>query len=590
MAAAWKFASALIVGILLLSNLPAQQKIETKASSVEQTARSFVELLTQGEFDKATSHFDSAMLKALPAAELKKTWEKVLSEAGAHDKQLGSRLETSGKYEIVYVTCAFAKMKLDARVVFDKDGKITGLFFAPTKKSSPKGAEEIWEGTLKIGAVEIRLVFHLFKQPDGSYAGTMDSPDQGATGLVLDEVSVHADKVRLELTSAKMVFEGKRTKGGEEIAGDLKQVGQSFPLTLRRVAKATESKRPQTPLKPYPYQEIEAAYENTRAGIKLAGTLTVPKSGGPFPAVLLITGSGAQDRDETILGHKPFLVLADYLTRRGIAVLRVDDRGVGGSTGNLQDAISLDFAEDVRAGVEWLKGRKEINAAQIGLIGHSEGALIAARVASQSRDIAFIVLLAGTGLPGDEILYRQAAAILKVAGADAEALARQKILQERIFTALRHEKDNAAAETKIRTALQDLTSKLGEDEKKQMIEALPLLDGQIHMVVTPWFRHFLDYDPRPDLRRVRCPVLALNGEKDVQVDAKANLQAIEAALKEGGNKDVTTRELPNLNHLFQTCKTGAVSEYAGIEETFAPGALETIATWIAKRTGGKAKP
>src|SRR5262249_15009819 len=205
-------------------------------------------------------------------------------------------------------------------------------------------------------------------------------------------------------------------------------------------------------------------------------------------------------------------------------------------------APTADFAYDWLEGVEWLKGGKEISAAQIGLIGHSEGGLVAALAAGRSRDIAFIVMLAGTGLPGDEILYTQGAAILKVAGADAKDLARQKSLQERMFAVLRREKDNAAAESKIRSALQDLTSKLGEDEKKQMLEALPLLDGQIQTVLTPWFRHFLDYDPRPALRRVTCPVLALNGEKDLQVDAKANLQAIEAALKEGGNKAVMIQE------------------------------------------------
>jgi fermentation-respiration switch protein FrsA (DUF1100 family) len=590
MTACWNFVCALVVALLSFSSLIAQEQTETGAQPLAQAARSFVELLDKGEFAKATNQFDAAMLKALPPEKLKITWEKLLDQYGAYKKQLGSRLDASGKFRIVYVTCAFAKANVDARVVFDKDGKITGLFFNPTRKPMLKGTEEIWEGALKVGAMEIHLVFHLFKQNDGSYGATMDSPDQGAKNLVLDEVSVKDDTVRLELKSAKMVFEGKRSKDGKEITGDLKQVGQSFPLTLKRVAKATESRRPQTPQKPYPYQEIEATYENRKGGIKLAGTLTLPRTGGPFPAVLLITGSGAQDRDETIFGHKPFLVLADYLTRCGIAVLRVDDRGVGGSTGNVQDATSVDFADDVRAGVEWLKGRPEINASQIGLLGHSEGGIIAPLVASRSRDIAFIILLAGSGLPGDEILYLQGAAILKVAGADAKQLALQKALQERIFAVLRQEKDNTAAEKKIRAAMEELTSKLDKDEKQQMVEALPLLEGQLQMVLAPWFRHFLDYDPRPALRQVTCPVLALNGEKDLQVDARANLKAVEAALREGGNKDVTIQELPNLNHLFQTCKTGSISEYAAIEETLAPAALETVAEWILKRTGKQPKP
>src|SRR5262249_51490805 len=342
----------IVVGLLFASNLAASDTVEQKETPLEKTAKAFVALLAKGDFDKATGDFDEAMLKALPADKLKGTWEKVVGDAGAFQKQLSSRIEKSGKYDAVIVTCAFQKKKLDARVVFDKDGKITGLFF---KTPPPTGEEAIFEGTLKVGTIEIRLVFHLFKQKDGTYLGTMDSPDQGAKGIPLDEVSVKDDAVRLELKSAKMVYEGKRDKDGKEIVGDLKQAGQTFPFTLKKVAKAKETRRPQTPRKPYPYEELEVAYENKKGGVKLARALTVPRSGGPFPAVLLITGSGAQDRDETILEHKPFLVLADYLTRRGIVVLRVDDRGVGGSTGKTSEATSADLADDVLAGVEFLK-------------------------------------------------------------------------------------------------------------------------------------------------------------------------------------------------------------------------------------------
>ena len=302
--------------------------------------------------------------------------------------------------------------------------------------------------------------------------------------------------------------------------------------------------------------------------------------------MLLITGSGPQDRDETILGHKPFLVLADYLTRRGIAVLRVDDRGVGGSTGNVREATSAHFANDVLAGIDFLKTRQEINPKEIGLIGHSEGGIIAPLVASRSPDVAFIVMLAGTGLPGDEVLYLQGAALLRAAGADQKEIERQNAFQKRIFTLVRQEKGEAA-EQKIREAMKDAPSDGGGKDKKQPDEAVPMLEGQVQTVLTPWFRHVLDYDPRPALRKTKCPVLALNGEKDLQVDPKINLKAIEEALKEGGNRDFTVKELPNLNHLFQTCKTGAVSEYSQIEETLAPSALEIIADWIMKRTGGK---
>jgi uncharacterized protein len=579
------FVPALALAVLAPSGALAQEKAQPRPGALKQAARAFVEQLDKGAFARATQSFDATMLKVMPPDELKKAWELIVRQAGAFKKQLGTRVETQDKYHIVYVTCAFARATFDARVVFDKDAKIAGLRFLPA------GAEEIYEGTFKAGATKVRLVFHLFKQQGGGHAGTMDSPDQGVNGLVLDEVSVKGDAVRLELGIAKIVFEGKRGKGGREIAGTFKQAGMSFPLTLKRVAKATEASRPQTPKRPYPYDEIEVAYENKRHGVKLAGTLTVPRAKGPFPAVLLITGSGAQDRDETILGHKPFLVLADYLTRRGIAVLRVDDRGVGRSTGSVPDSTTADFAEDVRAGVAFLKGRKEVNAAQIGLIGHSEGGAIAPLVASRSKDIAFIVLLAGPGVPGHQILRTQSAAGLKLAGrAHPKELALLKTLQDRLFATVRAEKDRAVAEKKARAALEEITSKLSADEKKKAAGALVVIELHMQEVLTPWGRYFMDYDPRPALRQVACPVLALNGAKDVQVDARLNLQAIAAALKEAGNKDVTIRELPNLNHLFQTCTTGAASEYGAIEETLAPGVLETVADWIAKRTGGQARP
>jgi pimeloyl-ACP methyl ester carboxylesterase len=551
---------------------------QEKPSKREQAARDFVAQLDKGEFAAAVKDFDATMQKVMPPDELKKTWEKVVSDAGAYKKPLSSRLE-KGKYEIVYVTCDFAKGKWDVCVVYDQDAKIAGLFFGPTKKPLPTGAEEIYEGKLKVGVVELRLVFHLFNQKNGSYAGTMDSPDQSAKDIVLDAVTVKDDAVRLGRTAGKMLFEGKRSNDGQEIDGTFTQAGASYPLKLKRVTKLTELRRPQTPKRPYPYDEIDVAYESKDVGIKLAGSLTTPRGKGPFPAVLMITGSGPQDRDETLFGHKPFLVLADYLTRRGIAVLRVDDRGVGGSTGSTNNSTSADFAQDVLAGVEFLKARPEINAAQIGLIGHSEGGIIAPRVASKSKDIAFIVLLAGTALPGEDVLYRQGAALLEVMGADAEKLAQQKTLQQRMFAVVREEKDNAVAEKKLRAIIAELMTKdKVADAQKSALES------EVRKVLSPWFRYFLFYDPRPALRKVHCPVLALNGAKDLQVDAKVHLPAIVAALKEGGNKDVTVQELPDLNHLFQTCKTGAISEYSTVEETIAPIVLDTIARWIAKRT------
>ena len=336
-------------------------------------------------------------------------------------------------------------------------------------------------------------------------------------------------------------------------APEVQTPAQSAPAAAR-------PPRPQEPTPPYPYQEEQVTFVNAKAGITFAGTLTLPASPTASPAVVLITGSGAQDRDETIAGHKPFLVLADALTRRGIAVLRVDDRGVGGSGGTMATATSEDFVDDALAAVAYLRGRKDIDAKRIGLVGHSEGGLIAPIAATRSKDIAFIVLMAGPGITGDQILFLQGAAIMRANGASEAAISRNREVKQRLFDVIRTEKDDAAAKEKIKS----------------------IAPGQ-ERVATPWFRYFLSYDPVPVLQKVTCPVLAINGEKDLQVPYRENLDAIGKALRAGGNTDVTTLSMPNLNHLFQTSQTGAPSEYAKIAETFAPAALDAISDWILKR-------
>jgi pimeloyl-ACP methyl ester carboxylesterase len=441
-----------------------------------------------------------------------------------------------------------------------------------------------WEGTLDVGAATLRLVLHIAAAADGTLSAKADSPDQGAYGLPVDTVSFKEGALQFEMKRLAAAYEGKLNAAGAELSGQFKQGPAAFPLVLKRVDKPTALKRPQEPQKPFPYEEIEVSYENKRDGVKLAGTLTAPRGKAPFPAVLLITGSGAQNRNEEIMGHKPFLVLSDYLTRQGFAVLRVDDRGIGGSTGSVANSTSENFAQDVLAGIAFLKGRPEINPKQIGLIGHSEGGLVAPLVAAQSKDVAFIVLLAGPGLPGEEILYLQGALIIKASGGDAAALARQRATQEMMFKALKQESDNTAAEKLMRAEFAKQLATLSEAERKQAEQAL---EGQIKQVTSPWFRYFLTYDPRTALRQVKCPVLALNGEKDLQVPPDENLKEIAAALKAAGNTDVTTTKLPGLNHLLQTAQTGAPSEYAKIEETIAPAALKAIGDWLQQRTSGQ---
>jgi len=505
----------------------------------------------------------------------------ILSSFVSDDSRLAFELKVSNaKYE-----GKLNAAKTEASGSWSQRGASLPLTFVKKDKATPEpkivGKEQIWEGKLSVGAgMQLRLVFHAQKNEEGAMLGKLDSPDQGAKGLKVNSVTLDKAKLAFELKSLKASFEGKLSADGTEAVGTFTQNGIKIPLTLKKTDKVTEVRRPQTPKPPFPYKVEELTYRNEPAGITLAGTLTVPNGPGRYPAVILISGSGAQDRDETIFQHKLFHVLADTLTRRGIAVLRVDDRGVGGSTGSVSKATSEDFAGDVLAGVAVLKSRTDIDARKIGLMGHSEGGIIAPLVAARSNDVAFIVLLAGTGLPGDEIMVMQARLIGKVMGASEKDLDKQKELQKRLFEIMRTERDPKKAGVEMREALKKSLSDLSPEKTKEVGDIDSFATTEIQKLESPWFRFFLTFDPRPTLAKVRCPVLALNGEKDLQVPPKENLAEIEKALKQGGNIRVTTKELPGLNHLFQTCKTGSVSEYAQIEETIAQSALKVIGDWI----------
>lgn len=448
--------------------------------------------------------------------------------------------------------------------------------------------EGLWLGNLEVpGGKELRILFNISTKSDDSIIATMDSLDEGAKGIPVDKVTYNDGKLTLEVKSIGGVFEGNLNKDGKIIEGEWKQSELVLRLVLNHIDKVPDLRREQEPVKPYPYTEEEVVYENKGAGIKLAGTLTLPKSGEPFPAVLLITGSGPQNRNEEIVGHRPFLVLSDYLTRQGIAVLRVDDRGVGKSTGNFSQATTEDFVEDVSAAVEYLKSRKEIDPKRIGLIGHSEGGLIAPLVAVKSNDVSFIVLMAGPGLTGEEILYLQSALISRAEGASNVTVARNEALMKKMFSIIKEEQNNTIAEGKIRKLLKAEIANMSKEEENYSDYSEDNIDAQIQVVLSPWMRFFLTYDPRPTLMKVKCPVLAINGEKDLQVPSEENLHAIEEALKAGGNKDYTIKEMPGLNHLFQTAHTGSPTEYAKLEETISPAALKFIGDWVLEHTPRK---
>lgn len=444
-----------------------------------------------------------------------------------------------------------------------------------------------WEGEINLpqDAGKLQVMVDLARA-SGAWTGTIDIPMQGAKGLPLGDVAVQDGKVHFKIKGipGEPTFDGTLAAApAQSIQGTFTQGGASLSFRLGRDAVAKPA-RPQEPKPPFPYTSEEVTYTN--GAVKLAGTLTVPPGDGPFPAVVLITGSGAQDRDETLLGHKPFLVLADHLSRHGIAVLRSDDRGVGGSTGSVSESTSADFAQDALAGVRFLKvhsARSRIAADRIGLVGHSEGGVVGPLAASQSGDVAFVVMLAGTGVPGPEVLLLQGERMARADGTPEEKVRQQTAAIRRMIDAVRTESDPAVRERKLREAARESLSSLTPDEIKQGGGADSVVDREVKTFDSPWFRYFLTYDPRPALRQVKVPVLALNGELDLQVIPDQNLPEIEKALKEGGNKDFTLKRLPGLNHLFQPAKTGSPSEYAKIETTMDPVVLDLVARWIAER-------
>ncbi|MCF2446045.1 alpha/beta hydrolase [Dyadobacter sp. CY345] len=436
-----------------------------------------------------------------------------------------------------------------------------------------------WYGVLILPGAQLRLVLNLTKN-NNTYTATLDSPDQGAKGIPASGVEYSNMTLTTTFSNINAEYQGT-LDAGNRIKGMFKQNGMTYPLELgREVLEGPKVLRPQEPAKPYAYYTEDVKFENQKEKITLAGTLSLPSKTGNFPVVILISGSGPQNRDEEIAGHKPFLVIADHLTKNGIAVLRYDDRGAGQSTGDFNVATSENFATDVESAISYLKTRKEINLKKIGLIGHSEGGLIAPMVAADSKDVAFIILLAGPGIPGDQIMTKQNRLLGKAGGMPDQALDKSEQMNKKIYAVLKQKLDLAETKKQIKVLLEEDHNNAPADQKLSDSDMEAVISRMVNSIVSPWTQFFMTYDPAKALEKVKCPVLALNGEKDLQVPPQENLEAIKIALEKGGNKSFTTKELPNLNHLFQESKTGAPSEYATIEQTFSPAALTEITNWI----------
>jgi pimeloyl-ACP methyl ester carboxylesterase len=440
--------------------------------------------------------------------------------------------------------------------------------------------EGLWQGAVETHGMRLRFQLHVSHDPEGHLIAALDSLDQGVSGLPANHVTLKDPAFHFEIPSVAGVYEGTLNAAKKAMTGKWSQTSaDNLPLDFKRSDQTLELRRPQTPAKPFPYVEEQVTFASRGTDVTLAGTLTFPKGPGPFPGVLLVAGSGPQDRDASIANHRPFLLLADALTRKGMSVLRYDKRGIGQSTGNLDAATTMDLAADAEAALAFLKSRKEIDSSRLGVLGHSEGAIIAPYLAGHSKDVAWLVLLAAPATNGDQTLLNQSELIGRAGGLNDDQLDASLGFDKAAYDLVRQEKDPSALSQKLMALIKDT----GLDS------ALPpaALETQLRMLTSPWFRFFLDYDPLPNLKLVKCPVLALYGLKDLQVSPKTNLPLLQKALQDAGNARGDVRELPGLNHLFQHAYTGTPSEYSAIEETFSPEALALLADWTAGRANSK---
>ena len=436
-----------------------------------------------------------------------------------------------------------------------------------------------WSGRVGPGGV-IRLVVRLQSGPCGSVVGVFDSPDQGQLGLPLTRVRAVGDTLVLEAWYLGIRL-ALPSAGSATRVARFEQNGVGADVTFQRGA---ELRRPQEPTRPFPYGEEELRLTGHAPGIRLTGVLTLPKGEHVHPAVVLISGSGAQDRDETIAGHKPFLVLADHLTRRGYAVLRLDDRGVGGSTGRVIDAGLHDVAGDVRIALAHLRAHPRIDARRIGLIGHSEGGYIAPIVAADAP-VAFMVLLGAPAVSGPMILEAQRAAMNRGSGMPAKEVAVDSMMIAALLRVLEQDPSASEVESAIASGVSRWLATLRPHERaiaRRLLDARTVARDSASFTLwrSAWFRSLLRHDPAPYLNRADVPVLAIIGELDLQVPAWQSAPAF-ASLYAKRPGLLTVRVLPGINHMLQPARTGSMQEYMEIEQTIAPAVLQALDEWLA---------
>ncbi|MFD2562548.1 alpha/beta hydrolase family protein [Aquimarina rubra] len=429
-----------------------------------------------------------------------------------------------------------------------------------------------WMGKVTINTMKLDVAFHIEKMAD-NYALTMDIPLQGLSGVKAESATLIDSILTISFPDLKLEYKGNLSENGE-IIGSFMQRGNPIPLNLKK--GTIKLNRPQEPKPPFSYYSEEITFMNVADTLKLAGTLTLPKKDGKFPVVIIVSGSGPQNRDGEMMGHKPYFLIADQLTRNGIGVLRFDERGVGASEGDFNTVTIAVSSSDVKSAVDYLKTRKEIDASKIGLIGHSIGGIVAPKVASETENISFLVLLAAPGVNGDILMLSQKAAIEKTMGLNEMQIAQGQELVKGAYDIIKNSKlDNTSLKDSINSFYSNKYGKMFPENQRKMLVA---------QITSFEVASLIQSKPSEYLEKIDVPVLAMNGDKDLQVPADENLMVIKNSLTKGSNDSVKIMKLENLNHLFQECKTGAMSEYSEIEQTFSPTALDVITSWIQEQT------
>ena len=439
------------------------------------------------------------------------------------------------------------------------------IVFAFMAMSAHAQIEGYWKGQLNLGVQKLEVAFDI-KATDEGYSATLDVPAQGASDIPVDETVIQDNHLQLTMSAMGATYSG--TYKEDRIEGEFKQRGMSFPLNLERGTKESQQARPQDPKPPFDYRVKEVSFINEKEGNTLTGTLTIPKGKGPFPAMVLVSGSGQENRDEELMTHRPFWVIADYCARHGVAVLRYDDRGMGGSTGEVEGATTMDFSYDAEAAFDFLRKQKHIDASRVGILGHSEGGVINFMVSARRPEVAFLVSLAGPSVNGIEVLKAQSEAIMRAQGLPEEAVAMSSAVNDQLYGIIADSENREEADSLLR----NLVKGWGYNEE--------LTEQTVGQLASPWMYYFLRYDPTEAIVKTTCPALLLNGSKDLQVIASQNLPGYEKIIAEHGKTNLTLRELPDLNHLFQHCTTGSPDEYFTIDETLSPEVLEMMVEFV----------